>query len=340
MKTTIDRSKGSSANAGEPRNFNAKKSLIPTRSKSESQAQKNLAIIDSKVENYQQLVRGIKPGTEVFVLDRTQDGIKQITEILSDRTDIHSLHIISHGKVAGLEIGSTALNPDNIESYSSQLKQWGKALSQTGNILIYGCNVAAGKSGKEFTDQISEITGKNLAASSNITGSTKLGGNWQLEVTTGQINVELAFKPEVLATYNYVLGILVTESFQNPTALGPWIYGTSGGAIQPGLTSGSGPGIIPSLGLGDPPGGGALRLTSNADNQAAFVIYNNAIPSGDGLRVIFDLFAYNSNSFGADGISFFLMMELPRQLKQEDSEALSVTHLIIILAYPELLAVI
>jgi hypothetical protein len=157
MKTIIDRSEGLSANVSEPTNLAAKNSLILTRYKSESKAKKNIAIIDSRVENYQQLVRGVKPGTEVYVLNSNQDGIKQITEILSDRTDIDSLHIISHGKVAGLEIGSTALNSDNIESYSSQLKQWGKALSQTGNILVYGCNVAAGKPGKEFTDSAPPI---------------------------------------------------------------------------------------------------------------------------------------------------------------------------------------
>ena len=248
----------------------------------------DLVVVDSKVENYQQLISGVKAGTEVILLDRTRDGIEQITEILGDRQNINSLQIVSHGRVAAVEIGSTELNIHNLETYSSQLQQWGKALSKTGSILIYGCNVAAGKSGREFANKISEITGKNIAASNTITGSSKLGGDWKLAITTGEINAELAFKKEVLETYNYVLGTLVTENFQNPTALGPWIYGTSGGAIQPGLTAGSGPGIIPSLSLGDPPGGGALRLTSNANNQAAIVIYNNPISSVDGLRVIFD----------------------------------------------------
>ena len=48
-----------------------------------------------------------------------------------------------------------------------------------------------------------------------------------------------------------------------------------------------------------------MRLTSNAKDQAAFVIYNNPISSADGLKVIFDLFAYDGT--GADGVSFFLI---------------------------------
>ncbi|MBE9032642.1 VCBS repeat-containing protein [filamentous cyanobacterium LEGE 11480] len=55
----------------------------------------------------------------------------------------------------------------------------------------------------------------------------------------------------------------------------------------------------------DPAGFGALRLTSAAVDQDAFVLYDQAFASDEGLNVTFDLFAYGGN--GADGISFFLL---------------------------------
>ncbi|MEG3842162.1 DUF4347 domain-containing protein, partial [Microcoleus sp. herbarium14] len=265
-------------------------------------------VVDSRVENYEQLICGIKAGTEVFVLNPTKDAIEQITEILGQRSSTNSLHIVSHGREAAVEIGRAELNLHNIETYSSQLQQWGKALGEQGSILLYGCNVAAGASGIKFIQKLSELTKANIAASNNLTGSAALGGDWELEIATGRINAELAFKKEVLETYTSVLVTLVAESFTGSTALGPWIYGTTGTSANPGLTAGTGAGIIPgAVGLPttDPAGSGTLRLTSAVVNQAAFVIYNSPISATDGIKVTFDLFAYGGS--GADGVSFFLI---------------------------------
>ncbi|MEG4976520.1 DUF4347 domain-containing protein, partial [Microcoleus sp. K4-B3] len=277
-------------------------------------------IVDSRVENYEQLIGGLKAGTEVFVLNPTRGAIEQITEILGQRSSITSLHIVSHGREAAVEIGSTELNIDNLETYSHQLQQWRKVLSEQGNILLYGCNVAAGESGIKFIQKLSELTGANIAASNNLTGSAALGGDWELEITTGQINTELAFEKEVLEGYTSVLATLAAEEFKNPTVIGPWIYGVGNTLTDnPGLTAGSTPnssGVIPALGTGDPPGTGTLRLTSNEFTQAAFVIYDNPISATEGLKVTFDFFAYNRGTvpsqgdgslLGADGISFFLI---------------------------------
>ncbi|MEG4403606.1 DUF4347 domain-containing protein, partial [Microcoleus sp. MON2_D5] len=292
--------------------------LTKASSTAAAEAKKSLVIVDSRVENYQQLIGGIKAGTEVFVLNPTREAIEQITEILGQRSSITSLHIVSHGREAAVEIGSTELNIDNLETYSSQLQQWGKALSESGSILLYGCNIAAGESGLKFIQKISELTGANIAASHNLTGSAALGGDWELEITTAQINTEIAFEKEVLEGYTSVLATLAAEEFKNSTVIGPWIYGIFGASAPPGLTAGSTQnlsGVIPALGTGDPRGSGTLRLTSNNFDEAAFVIYNNPISATEGLRVTFDFFAYNrgtvvdqqNNLLGADGISFFLI---------------------------------
>ncbi|MEG4334393.1 DUF4347 domain-containing protein, partial [Microcoleus sp. AT9_A2] len=292
--------------------------------KAETASRKNLAIVDSKVENYQELLRGVKSDTEVILLDRFRDGIEQIAEITASRHSLNSIQIVAHGASASVEIGRTELNIHNIETYSSQLQQWGKALNETGSILLLSCNTGAGESGLKFIQKLSQITGANVAASNNLTGSAALGGDWELEITTGQINTEIAFEKEVLEGYPSVLATLAAEEFKNTTVIGPWIYGRGNSlTANPGLTAGSTPnpsGVIPALGTGDTPGSGTLRLTSNAFQQAAFVIYNNPISATEGLRVTFDFFAYNRGNLlfpdrppgdntpvGADGISFFLI---------------------------------
>ena len=66
-------------------------------STAEPEAPKSLVVVDTRVENYEQLIGGVKAGTEVFVLNPTREAIKQITEILVQRNSITSLHIVSHG---------------------------------------------------------------------------------------------------------------------------------------------------------------------------------------------------------------------------------------------------
>ena len=45
-----------------------------------------IAFIDSQVPDYQSLVAGVKPGTEVVVLDGYRDAIDQITQKTSPKT--------------------------------------------------------------------------------------------------------------------------------------------------------------------------------------------------------------------------------------------------------------
>ncbi|MBE9185209.1 DUF4347 domain-containing protein [Microcoleus sp. LEGE 07076] len=169
-----------------------------------------IAFIDTKVPNYQSLIAGVKPGTEVVVLDGNQDAIDQITQVLRDRTNIDSIHIVSHGAPGSLQLGDGSLSLDDIEGDRHSLQKWFSPPTESipnnrSHILLYGCNVAAGETGKAFVKRLSELTGASVAASKNLTGSAAKGGDWELEIRTGEIKTPLVFEPEVLAGYEYVL---------------------------------------------------------------------------------------------------------------------------------------
>jgi Domain of unknown function (DUF4347) len=182
--------------------------------------EKHIAFIDSRVENWQQLASGLKPGTEAFLLNPTTDGIAQITKTLALRSGFDSIQIVAHGEPGSLQLGAVKLNSNNLENYSSQLQKWQKALIKNGDILLVACSVAAGETGKNFVQQLREITGANIAASANLTGSAALGGNWELEVAVGEVTACLAFQTQALEAYCFVLGTLVNETFKNSTVGG------------------------------------------------------------------------------------------------------------------------
>jgi hypothetical protein len=195
---------------------------------------KSIAFIDSAVPEAQVLANGISPETEVIQLNARRNGITQITEALQNRS-VSAIHIISHGAPGCLRLGNSDLTERSIDYSFTSLRQWfstpmGAENSQSPSpseeqiqpeILLYGCQVAAGDTGMAFVKRLSELTGANVAASQNLTGSAAKGGDWELEITTGKIKTPLALKPEVLATYSHVLTLFKVTDYD------PKLYATN-----------------------------------------------------------------------------------------------------------------
>ncbi|MBG1266917.1 DUF4347 domain-containing protein [Nostoc sp. WHI] len=173
----------------------------------------SLVFIDMAVEDYSGLVNGVLPNTEVFVIDSTRNGVEQITEILTNcnNENLSSIHIVCHGAPGYLQLGNTHLGLDTLDEYSQQLQQWQKkflASSKTDNswnLLIYGCNVAFGDAGAEFIDKLHQLTKANIAASRQPIGNAVLGGSWELDVRTSDMEVNLAFAETTRQNYAGVL---------------------------------------------------------------------------------------------------------------------------------------
>ncbi|MEH2377385.1 MAG: LamG-like jellyroll fold domain-containing protein [Nostoc sp.] len=167
---------------------------------------KQVLFVDSTVENYQDLVNNVTSGIEVVVLNGSRDGITQITEALTGREGITSIQIISHGGEGEIRLGTTLLNSANLQEYSQQLQQWRKALTAEADILLFGCSVGSGV-GEDFIRDLSEVTGADVAASTDVTGNAKLGGDWDLEVQTGSIESSLAISDADQQSYTNVLAL-------------------------------------------------------------------------------------------------------------------------------------
>ncbi|HEY9851284.1 MAG TPA: DUF4347 domain-containing protein [Leptolyngbyaceae cyanobacterium] len=164
----------------------------------------SIVFVDPSVSDYTSLIAGVAPGAEVVILNPTGD-VAKITEVLAQRSNISSIHIISHGASGSLQLGTEQLTLEDLYPQRGELNQWSNALTQDADILIYGCNVAAGEKGVAFVQQLSQLTGADVAASDDLTGSAALGGDWDLEVTTGQIEVPLAISDTTRSSYQAIL---------------------------------------------------------------------------------------------------------------------------------------
>jgi hypothetical protein len=98
--------------------------------------------------------------------------------------------------------------------------------------------------------------------------------------------------------------LLVSESFQNGvTAPNAWFY-TQGACLTAGATPP--PGSLPACGSNapqDPPGAGALQLTTPTSYTTTIVGWNAPLPTEHGLEVIFTSFSFEGT--GGDGTLLF-----------------------------------
>ncbi|MTJ31544.1 DUF4347 domain-containing protein [Aphanizomenon sp. UHCC 0183] len=175
--------------------------------KSNNVTSKNILFIDSQVQNYQALVENVGADTQVFILNSHEDGIEQISNVLANYSDIDSVQIISHGGAGMVQLGNTVLNNENLQAYSDYLQGWRNSLTDNADILFYGCNVGAGELGVEFLQQLGDLTGADIAGSNDLTGNSVLGGDWDLEVVTGNIEAESVLAPEIRNNYQGVLAV-------------------------------------------------------------------------------------------------------------------------------------
>ncbi|MBE9155745.1 DUF4347 domain-containing protein [Nodosilinea sp. LEGE 06152] len=176
---------------------------------------KGIVFVDDSIADADTLLKGLNPGLDVVFLDSAQDGIDQITEALRSRSGLDSIHLLSHGEAGGLTLGATALNTNTLDSYGSQLSQWGRSLNSGADLLLYGCNVGFGLGGHNFVDRLSQWTQTDVAASDDITGS---GGDWEFEVFAGTVEATSVFSAEAQGSYG---GSLNTVTITSTADSGP-----------------------------------------------------------------------------------------------------------------------
>ncbi|MFO0181181.1 MAG: DUF4347 domain-containing protein, partial [bacterium] len=117
----------------------------------------------------------------IRALNGTENSFDQISDVLAQYNDLDAIHFVSHGTDGMLQLGGSWLTAGNIDQHLTELTSWGMSLSESGDILIYGCDVAAGPEGQAFIDRVAELTRADVAASIDKTGDLSRGGDWSLE---------------------------------------------------------------------------------------------------------------------------------------------------------------
>jgi hypothetical protein len=186
-----------------------------------------IAFVDLGIPEARSLVDGLlaeraasRP-IEVVTIAADEDGLAIISRTLDERAaageTFDAVHVFSHGQSGVVALGKSTLDADSLLRRAGEIAGWGSALSAQADLMLYGCDVAAGANGLFLIEGLAALTGADVAASDDLTGSAARGGDWLLEQHTGQIEAAVAADAALQQTWDGVLG---SETQVNLTTAG------------------------------------------------------------------------------------------------------------------------
>ncbi|MCH1541702.1 MAG: DUF4347 domain-containing protein, partial [Alphaproteobacteria bacterium] len=150
-----------------------------------------IVFIDGGVEDPQTLADAaadvLPDDAEIYILQGDSDGFAQINDILQDHDRVDEIHIFGHGTAGDARLGTASLSLETLTTHADTLAVLKNTLTEDGDILLYGCNIASGEEGGTFIEELAELTAADIAASDDITGAS---GDWELEYRAGPIEAD------------------------------------------------------------------------------------------------------------------------------------------------------
>lgn len=147
---------------------------------------RELVIINSSVKDAQAIIDALGDNTDVLFLENGTDALDAINEYLdANGIKYDAIHIVSHGNAGYFVLNGEIIDAQSVANDPASWANIGKHLSDNGDIMIYGCNVAGNLDGQMLVSQIASLTGADVAASVDSTG---VNGNWDLEYSIGVID--------------------------------------------------------------------------------------------------------------------------------------------------------
>jgi hypothetical protein len=184
-----------------------------------SAARQEVVFLSPSVQDYQQLLDGISPNVEIHILDPARDGVQQMAEILAGRHNIDAIHLIGDGTDAEMHLGSSFLTQESISTqYAGLFQQIGQSLSANSDLMIYGCDFGHGDAGQLAIQTLANLTGADVAASTDRTGSVAEYGNWQLEASTGLIETAVVISASAQASWDHALATFTVTNVNDSGA--------------------------------------------------------------------------------------------------------------------------
>jgi len=144
-------------------------------------SKKQLLVIDGAVENVEAIVQAL--GEREYLILSENNGLEEVKAYLAARdVQYDCIHFVTHGSP-----GSLHINGETVANGNLNAADWavvGEHLTENGDLLFYGCEIAKTADGKRLIDAIAKAADADAAASIDLTGAN---GDWELEYVAGLV---------------------------------------------------------------------------------------------------------------------------------------------------------
>ena len=159
---------------------------LPTPPNTESQVFQgdlNVVLVSSDLGAIPEINDAAGQNSRLITYDADTDNLITIIDELREVNEdtgqkIDNLIVIGHGAENALRLGNQRIDISNVGNFNYELSSLGQALSENAQIQLFSCSLAKDSSGKAFVDTFAAMTGTDVFASDDDTGSAK--GDWTL----------------------------------------------------------------------------------------------------------------------------------------------------------------
>ena len=162
---------------------------------------KELVVLDEAMQNKELIMECLNEDMELIILPDVVNQLDVLTEKLKEYTNLEALHLLLCGKDGMIMLNGAPLQNDNISTHSQQLSSWRSSFVDTGDMMIYTCNLASSDQGKLVIRKLSAYTGLDVAASTNNTGNLGDNSDWHLEFMKGKIETGICFNADKISNF-------------------------------------------------------------------------------------------------------------------------------------------
>ncbi len=150
----------------------------------------HVLVVSSDVKDARDLVAAAGDGVITVEFDGASTSLQQLAAMIDSALDGRRAASIGFAAHTGGRPGQLHLNrreATDLFTLSADKRQqdfWrevGASLASGGRIDLLSCDTVASKAGEKLVERIEELSGAQVAASSDATGNPDFGGNWLLE---------------------------------------------------------------------------------------------------------------------------------------------------------------
>ena len=121
------------------------------------------------------------------LLLQPEEGLVDLVEMVRQAYpggDLSALHLYGHGMAGSQQLGRDTISQATINDQNELWEELGQLTTDDSDLLLYGCNTGNGRDGTIIADALAEVSGMDVAASDDITGSPSSlnDADWDLEV--------------------------------------------------------------------------------------------------------------------------------------------------------------